>query len=312
MYEALTIGSALADIFITSSEFELQQTGDGIFLCQMYGSKIEIDSFMLHTGGGAGNVAVGLARAGLSVAAIVELGKDLLARLVLEDLQREHVDCEYVISERHEQTGGSVILVGHDGGRTVMVHRGASSLLDPKDIPERAVQRASWVHLSSIAGRLSTLKRIGKLVDQFHKPLSWNPGRAELALLASRELTLADFPCQIMILNREEWSALVDLEDEVRAVIPELIITDGREGLDLWADGRLQHVAADLKHKAVDETGAGDGFASGYIAARFHGLPPEKAVAWGIRNASAVVSQMGAKTGLLTYKMLASSGNGRA
>lgn len=312
MLDALTIGSALADIFIASSDFELQQTGDGIFLCQMYGSKIEVDAFSLHTGGGASNVAVGLSRAGLSVASIVELGRDSLAKMVMEDLQREHVDTEYVIHERHEQTGGSVILVGHDGGRTVMVHRGASSKLDPKDIQERAIERTSWLHLSSIAGRLSTLKHIGKLARKHSKRISWNPGNAELALLSSRELSLDDVPVQIMILNREEWAALEDIEDEVKAKVPELIITNGKEGLDIWVAGKETHLNAQRQRKAIDETGAGDAFSSGYVAARFHGLSVETASQWGIENASSVVCHFGAKPGLLTYAKLASDAAAQA
>lgn len=307
MFEALTIGSAVADIFITSTDFELQHTGDGVFLCQLYGAKIEVDGFAMHTGGGASNVAVGLARAGLSVATIVELGKDSLAKLVLDDLQHEHVDIEYVISERREQTGGSVILVGHDGGRTIMVHRGASSQLDPKDIPERAIERTTWIHLSNIAGRLPTLRRIGELASTHKKQLSWNPGSGELALLAGHELAIEDIPCQIMIVNRQEWEALSEIEAEIRAAVPELIITDGKAGLEVWHEGKSRQIAAAAARKAVDETGAGDAFASGYIAARFHHQSVETACQWGIRNASSVVTQFGAKPGLLHYRELASS-----
>jgi len=304
MFDALTIGSALADIFISSSDFELQQTGDGIFLCQMYGAKIEVDSFALHTGGGASNVAAGLSRAGLSVASIVELGKDSLAKMVLDDLQREHVDTEYVISERREQTGGSVILVGHDGGRTVLVHRGASSQLDPKDIPERAIERAGWIHLSSIAGRVPTLRKIGQLATKHKKKISWNPGSAELALLACEEVSLKDLPIQIMIMNQQEWEAVSEAEHTIRKAIPELIITNGKAGLDLYVEGTATHVAAQKGETAVDETGAGDAFASGYVAARFYGKPVDRAVAWGMANAASVVHHFGAKPGLLRYKEL--------
>ena len=305
MFDALTIGSALADIFITSADFELQQTGDGIFLCQMYGAKIEVDGFSFYTGGGASNVAVGLSRAGLSVATIVELGRDSLAKMVLDDLRQEHVDIEYVITERREQTGGSVILVGHDGGRTVMVHRGASSQLDPKDIPDRAIERASWIHLSSIAGRLSTLKRIGELAKKHGKKISWNPGSGELALLSGREFSISELPCQILIMNRQEWEKVSELEEEIRRAVPEIVITDGKAGLDIWHEGKNTHLSAQSTVKAVDETGAGDAFSSGYISARFHSKSIETACQWGIRNASSVVQQFGAKPGLLSYTELA-------
>lgn len=306
MFDALTIGSALADIFISSQDFELQKTGDGIFLCQMYGAKIEVDSFALHTGGGAGNVAVGLARAGLSVGTIVELGSDSLAKMVVEDLERAHVDTSYVVRERLEQTGGSVILIGNDGGRTIMVHRGAASQLDPKDISERAIERASRIHLSSVGGRLPALKRIGELAHMHKKPLSWNPGSAELALLAGGELSVKDFPCHILIMNRQEWEMVSALEDEIRASVAEIIITDGRNGLELIHEGKSTNLPAGNVSRTVDETGAGDAFASGYVAARFHSLDVAAAAVWGVRNASSVVGQLGGKAGLLSYNELAS------
>ena len=305
MFDVLTIGSALVDIFISSSDFELQHTGDGIFLCQMYGAKIEVDGFNVQTGGGAGNVAVGLARAGFSVAAIAELGKDSLAKLVLEDLRKDHVDCEYIIHERKEQTGGSVILVGQDGGRTVMVHRGASSQLDPADIPARAIERTSWLHLSSVGGRLATIQHIGAIAARHRRPISWNPGKAELALLAGGELSIAELPtCQILLVNQEEWESVENVQAEMKQTIPEIIVTNGKEGLDIIFEKETQHLPAETSSAAVDETGAGDGFITGYIAARLYQHEPLTACQWGIRNARSVVSQFGAKPGLLRYNEL--------
>lgn len=305
MLDAVTIGSALVDIFISSSDFELQKTGDGIFLCQMYGAKIEVDSFELCTGGGAGNVAVGLARAGLSVATVVELGKDFWSSVVVDDLARNHVDTEYVIKERKERTGGSVILVGSDGGRTVMVHRGASSLLDPEDIPERLFERTQLVHLSSIAGRKHTLDTICSYAKKHSVRLSWNPGSAELALLAGGDVKIEDVPASVFIVNREEWSQLESQERSVRSHIPEILVTDGKNGLTLIVQGKEAHIPGISNASVLDETGAGDGFIAGYMAARFYDHSPHEAVEWGLRNALGVISQIGAKAGLQSYSDLA-------
>lgn len=307
MLDAVTIGSALVDIFISSSDFELQKTGDGIFLCQLYGAKIDVDAFELCTGGGAGNVAVGLARAGLSTASIVELGKDFWSEVVVADLDKNHVDTNYVIRERKEQTGGSVILVGHDGGRTVMVHRGASSLLDPSDIPERLFERTHYLHLSSIAGRQPTLEKIFRLSQTYQTILSWNPGSAELALLSGGEIDIQHLPVQILMVNKQEWEQIEHLETELKKQIPEIIITDGKHGLDLLLAGHTQHIPGITNVEVVEETGAGDGFIAGYLAARFYQHTPEEAVGWGLKNAVSVISQVGAKAGLLTYSQLAKS-----
>ncbi len=305
MLDAVTIGSALVDIFVSSSDFELQKTDTGVFLCQSYGAKIEVDDFQLHTGGGAGNVAVGFARAGLSTATIAELGKDFWAFVVAQDLEKNHVSADLLIKEKREKTGGSVILVGGDGGRTIMVHRGASSLLDPQDIPERVFERTSIVHLSSVAGRVPTLRHIFNLTQKHQVMLSWNPGNAEMSLLASGEIEASDIPAQIFFCNKEEWSQVREVSDKLRAHIPEIIITDGKHGLTLLVQGEEKQFAGGPVTEVVDETGAGDGFAAGYVSARFYKKSPEEAVAWGMANARSVIEHMGAKDGLLEYSHLA-------
>lgn len=305
MLDAVTIGSALVDIFVTSKDFELQKTDSGVFLCQVYGAKIEVDDFQLHTGGGASNVAVGFARAGLSVATVAELGKDFWSTVVARDLEDSHVSAEYLIREKKEKTGGSVIMVGADGGRTILVHRGASSQLDPQDIPERAFERTQVVHLSSIAGRLATVQKVFQLAKYHKNFLSWNPGNGELALLAAGELSPEEVTANAFFCNREEWEEISSVADSLCQKIPEIIITDGKNGLTLLAHGKEQQYPGSKTDDVEDETGAGDAFAAGYVAARFYRKSPEEAVAWGTANAQSVIQRMGAKDGLLEYSHLA-------
>jgi sugar/nucleoside kinase (ribokinase family) len=61
-----------------------------------------------------------------------------------------------------------------------------------------------------------------------------------------------------------------------------------------------------LQVVAVEETGAGDGFGSGVVAALMAGKDMHEAVEWGKRQAASVVSYMGAKKGLLTLDAIAS------
>jgi len=54
--------------------------------------------------------------------------------------------------------------------------------------------------------------------------------------------------------------------------------------------------------KVVDRTGAGDAFGSGFVAALAKGLAIEDALSLASANATSVVAQMGAKTGILKTK----------
>lgn len=307
MQDIITIGSALTDIFVKSPHFEIEQHLDGVKLCQTYGDKLEVDSFVIETGGGGGNVAVGFARLGFSVAVVAETGKDLFSTVIIEEFHKEFVSTNYLIQEKKEQTGGSVILVGKDGGRTVLVHRGASSLLDPQDIPSRALKVARWVHLSSIAGRLQTLQSIGESVADSTVKLSWNPGKAELELLKTGQLKITELPCEILFVNLQEWESVSQLHAELRSHIPEIIVTNGHsEGKIYLKNGVQTEITfTPTSTTVVDETGAGDGFAVGYVAARILEKNPQEAITWGLKNAASVIQYFGAKPGLLTKEKLA-------
>jgi ribokinase len=304
MLDIITIGSSLVDIFIHSPEFLARKGKDGDELCQAFGDKIELDGFKIFSGGGASNTAVGFSRLGLNTAVISEMGRDNFCNIVLSEFEDEGVDSHLLIKEKKEQTGGSVIMVGENGRRIIMVNRGAASMLDPFDIPGFWLLKTKWVHLSSIGGREKTLEKIFSLISRRNEAgLSWNPGKAELQLLVKERLDISSLPVKILIMNLEEWEIIQKVQEQILSRVPEVIITNGREGGRLFLNGQAKF-SYEAGSKPVETTGAGDAFSCGYVAARNNGIDPEKAIEWGVRNASSVVKFYGAKTGLLRKEQI--------
>jgi sugar/nucleoside kinase (ribokinase family) len=301
MLDVVSIGSALIDIYVYSDEFSFRQGNEGVLLCHKFGDKIDVDNFYLHTGGGGGNTAVGFARMGFDAGVITETGKDAWSQVIIEDLRKEFVSTSMVVSEKREQTGGSIIMVSQNGGRTVLVHRGAASMLDPHDIPEEKLSRVKWVHLSSIAGRRKTIRKIFEVIKDSKCQLSWNPGMAELEMVASGELPVHGIPAEILIVNKEEWTVLDDRHQELINSIPQIVITDGERGGETIIQGERKPFQS-LRSQSVDDTGAGDAFAVGYVSAVLYDKDPDTAVRWGVQNAQSVIKHVGAKTGLLRKK----------
>jgi len=310
-YDVITIGSALVDIFIHSESFAKQSSSQSPqkTITLNLGDKIELDSFNIHSGGGASNTAVGFSRLDLKTAIISETGQDKFSHIIVSELNKENVETQLIIHENKEHTGGSVILIGENGARTVMVHRGAASQLDPYDISSYWLSKTKWIHLSSIAGRLETLNKIFSLTKKLPKlNLSWNPGSAELELLSSKKLPVRNIKCRVLFMNKQEWEKIENVQQELLDTVPQIIITDGGNGGEVFLDGQHSLHFDSLNTKSVDDTGAGDAFATGYIAAQILHKPPTESVKWGVRNASSVVGFHGAKAGLLRKKYIKTVG----
>ena len=78
-----------------------------------------------------------------------------------------------------------------------------------------------------------------------------------------------------------------------------IIVTDGPHGGQIRPEGQDWQNFSITPAQAVDETGAGDAFAVGYISAKLYGHSPERAIQWAIHNSGSVVTHFGAKPGLL-------------
>ncbi len=305
MPQVITIGSALVDIFIHTHKFHVQETAQGVMLCQTYGSKTEVDNFQVLTGGGGGNTAVGFSRLGFESAVICETGKDSFAYVVSQDLKENKVATNLMITEKLEQTGGAVIMVCAQGERSVLVHRGAAARLDPFDIPPYWLSQAQQVHLCSLGGQQATLEKIFKTVAQSDQTsLSWNPGEKELLFLAERQLAIEQIPCEIFLVNEEEWSMVSAVQGEILRNFPYVVVTAGTKGGTVYVKNQDSFHFSALDNQAIDATGAGDAFAVGFVAGMMWGKTPQESAQLGAKNSASVVNYFGAKPGLLKKQEL--------
>ena len=300
MYDVVTIGSALVDIFISSKDFYLKKVDSALWLCQQYDEKIEVDSFKVTTGGGGSNTAIGFARMGFNTGVVAELGTDSWSELLLNDFKKEQVDTSLLTLEHKEETGGSVILLAPDRGRTIMVHRGAASMLDAKDIPDHALIDTRWIHLSSISGQQETLQKIFALINEHKKQFSWNPGKAEIKLLNEGKLNLTGVDVTVLFVNQKEWDSLAPVHEQLHRQCVQIVVTNGDKGGSVYQLGQLHHqYLGGGTVEVVDSTGAGDSFAVGYVTAILEGANIRNQADWGTKNAISVIAQVGAKAGLL-------------
>jgi sugar/nucleoside kinase (ribokinase family) len=308
-YDVVTIGAAVLDIFMRSDRFKVVNNSEitgGVAMCEVYGGKMEVEQVDIISGGGATNTAVSFARKELKTACICEMGNDPQSLIVQQELLEAGVDTRFIVQEQDETTAVSVILIAHDGGRSIMVYRGASAMLTKRDLPLKDIE-TRWLHISSLGGNIELLKTILTWAKSKKIRVSLNPGMKEID---HREKLLKLLPMvEICFVNRDEARALwgLDYTDESvwqsTVALPGAyvtVITDGPRGGKYSVDGKVHFYEAPLVKNTVDTTGAGDAFASGMVAGVLYGKSYDQAIVWGQKNAVAKLKHVGAKKGLLT------------
>lgn len=301
--DVICFGSAIVDFFLESEEFKLFNSPKGKkLICGKYGDKIEVDRRTICSGGGGTNTAVSFARQGLKPAVVSLFGKDLLSEIIVDELKSEGVDISLMVRGENEITDTSIILIGPDGGRTILVCRGKTNLKKMHINWEKL--KSKWFYITSLEGNLDLAEELVDFADKNKIMVSWNPGKREL----NNQQKVKDIAKKTTLfnLNRQEMKILInkDLSDKdfwpkVKEIGSEMtIVTNGRQGAYLLHQQGV-HFSPAKEADPVDETGAGDAFGSGVVAGLIKGMDIQSAFELGIKNGASVVQHIGPKKGLI-------------
>ncbi|HEX3082494.1 MAG TPA: PfkB family carbohydrate kinase, partial [Candidatus Saccharimonadia bacterium] len=147
------------------------------------------------------------------------------------------------------------------------------------------------------------LSKLLKHANNHGIKVALDPGNAELA--QAKKLRALLPLLTVLKANAEELRQLfggADLRGTVEladGICPYVVGTNGPAGSYAVHEGKLYQAGSYQKVKVVDRLGAGDAFGSGFVAALAKGLAIEDALTLGSANATGVVAQIGAKTGIL-------------
>lgn len=308
MFDIVSMGSATRDIFINADNFKVLNMPDfstGKALCLPWGSKIEIKKIVFTSGGGGTNTAVTFAKQGLSTACIGVIGNDLNGQEVVSELAKEGVETKHFQKDEDDFTAYSVILVDSSGERTILSYKGEGQHFDVNKINFDELQ-TKWLFLDSLGGHYDLLEKAVNWAVANNIKLAANPGGKELEHgLKKLKPLLKNF--SVVIMNQEETSGLTGVdynkEEEIFKFMDEIIggifvMTKGPDGV-VVSDGKNIYRAGISDSPIVERTGAGDAFTSGFITEYIRSGDITKAIQFATANASSVVTQYGAKAGIL-------------
>ena len=85
---------------------------------------------------------------------------------------------------------------------------------------------------------------------------------------------------------------------------PLIVCTKGRNGSDVYVNGKVTHFPIVKAKKTVDATGAGDSFRAGFYAGQYYGLSLEESIITAAATSSFVVEEVGALSNIPTWDMV--------
>jgi len=301
MFDVVSIGSATLDVFLKSPDLKLLETKEvfsGQAIIVPYGAKCEVKKLVVASGGGGTNTAAGFSRLGLKAAVLARCGWDFAGRMVRKELKKEGIDDSLLIQLEKEETDYSTILIGPDGGQTILVYRGGTKL--EKSLIDFEKLSTKWFCISSIEGNLDLLAGLIKFAQKNKIKVAINPGRREIE--QKKKLLPLLKKVDVLVVNQEEAAQLIGKKPAALVSEGIVVVTRGVKGVYLF-DQKDRLLKADgFRVEMVDATGAGDGFFCGFVAGLIKGWKLEKALKLGISNGAAAVTEIGAKTGLLYEK----------
>lgn len=190
-----------------------------------------------------------------------------------------------------DSTTTAAFSFGYDGDRRWMT---MDAIADPWTPDQVELPAAQWVHVAPLARSDFPPETLAALARGRRLSLD-GQGLVRPARTGPLELDRDYDPAllrsvSILKLAEEEAELLVEGLDEralSRFGVPEVVVTLGSRGCVVFADGIAELVRA---HRVAspDPTGAGDAFATAYLAARSRGNAPTAAA----RRAAALVADL--------------------
>lgn len=257
-------------------------------------------------GGGQGaNTAAWLAAQGTPVTLVASVGDDEPGRARVAELAAAGV--HRAVRTHPGTPTGTVIVLVHDGERTMINDRGANLLLSPADVDAAlaAAPEARHVHVSgyTLLDQASRGAGLRALAAAREHGLTTSVDAASAGPLRRAGAAFLDWvrDADLVLANSDEAAVLAGDTDPVAqaralaAVATHAVVKRGPEGA-VWAgpDGVFEAPGRPAT-SVVDPTGAGDAFAAGLLAAWVAGAAPPDALERAVALGTESVALLGAR-----------------
>ena len=293
---------------------------------QQIGSRLEdITSFAKSVGGCPTNIAIGSARLGLKAAVVTRVGDEQMGRFIREQLAREGVVTEGVVTDPERLTALVLLSVENDRSFPLIFYRDncadmalCEDDIDPAFIASARAVLVTGTHFSRASAAAAQMKAIriarehGRKVvfDIDYRPNLW--GLAGHAAGDARYIPSADVSARLkpvlsacdLIVGTEEEILIAAGESDLLAALrgiralsaATIVLKRGPMGCVVY-DGPVTAleggvVGRGFPIEVYNVLGAGDAFMSGFLRGWLAGEPHETSATWANACGALTVSRL--------------------
>lgn len=302
----LVAGSSVVDLIFQGRIFSTRKKDNRLSLA--FGGKYLAENFYQCFGGGGANCAVSLARLGYDVCLWSQIGNDAFGKQIFYNLKVNNVSTK-LVKFKADKTPISCILLTYQGERTIITYRSNADILSLNNAVRKEMDYRDWFLLFSLA-QLPQKEKLYILGEAKKRKM-----KIFLSLHGSEYAKGYDYLqpylkiVDILHLNAHELADIFGAEASdldfkktnfcPKLGVPLLLITHDVNGSYCQTKEQIFYHPA-LKIKEIkDTTGAGDAFASGFLASYLKNNNIDLALAFATKNSASVISQLGAQNGLI-------------
>jgi sulfofructose kinase len=284
MAKVITLGIAAQDFVFSVDAFPVEPR------------KYRARDIAVTGGGCAATAAVAIARLGGDSHLVSRLGNDVTARIIVEDLEADGVDCSGVRLFEGCKSSMSAITVDRNGERLVMNYRDETIPADPGFVGEHisgadaVLADSRWPEGALQLFQLASEMNIPSVLDG---EMPFGEGERAAVKLASHPV----FSTQ----GLADYASEPDLIDGLLAANAMrdgrwTAVTDGANGVFIALRGRV-HRLPGHEVAVVDTLGAGDVWHGAFALALAEGQSEENAIAFASAAAALKCTRFGGRKG---------------
>lgn len=233
-----------------------------------------------NAGGAPANVAVGVARLGVSAGFVGCVGDDGFGRFLIDTLKANGVDCQCVAVHDKYPTTLATVTLDETGERSFAFYRSrtADTQIPVSDEVKAYIAKANIVVFGavslahreareSVRSLLAAARNVLVVFDPNYRPSLWE-SETEAREVILEFMKRAD----VVKVSEEELEFLTGgtaAEDAQRLIADHrlFVVSRGEKGCTVLTASKNVYELPAFRRKAVDTTGAGDAFLAGLLTA---------------------------------------------